>query len=356
MRGTRSIVVGSLALFAGVAPPLAAQQTLVLDNGDRLTGRLARIEGGAWIFHFGHADVPIPAARVASFDAPSRIGVRLADGSVAAATIATQGDSLVLTLDDGSIRRIHPTGLQAVGPAADLDSLIPVEIGLFSPLLRFWRASGSLGFSDKSGNSRARGISTSLEIQRRTPKDRLRLTAGLNREQSRDASGEFEPTVSNYHAALRADIYFTRRLFTFAESRQERDTFQDIALRSNYGGGAGVQLIATPGTDLRVSTSGGARFERFVSDGTETVAVLNTSADLQQELGPATLAWGVSWSPNVEDLDDYQIRSQATLTTTVYKGLGLRLGVLNEFDSRPRPGVDKHDMLITTTIAFSIGR
>ncbi len=83
--------------------------------------------------------------------------------------------------------------------------------------------------------------------------------------------------------------------------------------------------------------------------------MLNLGSDLRQKLGPATVAWKVSWAPNVEDLGDYRFRSRATLTTTVYRGLGFRVGLLNEYNSNPRPGVESHDMLLTTTLAYSVG-
>lgn len=351
-----SLVSCTVALSCLLAPaPLRSQQTLVLDNGDRMTGDLVRIEGNVWVFRLPFAEARVPATRVRGFTSRRPIGIRLGDGSVFAATVAPGDEGLSLALADGFVRQIAATEIEAVGDPDDLTKLTRVPIGFFTPIHRFWSASGSLGFSDKSGNSRARGISTSIEIQRRTSKDRIRLTAGLNREQSRSASGEFEPTVSKYFAGLRADMYATERIFGFVETRQDRDTFQDISLRSSYNGGVGVQVLSTATTDFRLSASAGARIERFFSNGSETAAVLKTGAETRRKLGTAIADWQLSVVSNVEDFGDYQLRSEASLTATVYKGIGFRLGVLNELDSRPRPGVEKHDMLVTTTVAYSIG-
>lgn len=347
-----------LAAALALAPHGAAaqDQTLQLANGDRLTGRLVRIADGAWIFRFGGAELRFAAGRVAAFTAQQQIGVRLVDGTIAAVTVAPVGGSQVqLTFEDGATRQVAPGDIEAVGDPANLRALEPIAIGLFTPFLRFWRAAGSLGFSDKSGNSRARGLSASVEVARRTRRDRLRFTLGLTREQSQAADGQFETTVSKYYGTARADLYLTARLFTFAETRQERDTFQDINLRSVYNAGFGVQLVSTEVTDVRFSASGGARAEHFTSGGSETVAVLNAGAGFGQRFGPAKFAWDLTWLPNVADFEDYQLRSDASLTTTLYKGLGVRLGLLNEFDSRPRPGVKRHDMLLTTTLTYSIG-
>lgn len=338
-----------------ISPQVSAQQTVELANGDRLSGRLRRIENGTWVFRFQGADVSFAGDSVTAFTAPAPIGVRLADGTIAAVTIEPVGQQLLLEFEDDTRRRIPPTALLAVGRPDDLEALRPLEIGLFTPFFEFWRASGSLGLSDKRGNSRARGVSTSLEVGRRSPKDRIRLVAGFTREQSPNAEGELESTVSKSYAGLRSDVFFTRRFFVFAETRQERDTFQDIALRSTYNGGLGLQVVATERTDFSISASGGVRVEQFVADGSETAAVLKPAFALRQHVGPVTLDWELGADSNVEQLRDSQFRSQVTFTTQVYKGLGFRVGILNEFDNVPRPGVEKHDMLVTTTLAYSIG-
>lgn len=356
MMGLRASLGGACLLLTTLAGDLSAQHTLALDNGDRLTGRLIRIDGTTWVFNFGLGEAKVPAGRVAALTTADPIGVRLADGTIAAATIRPENGELVLTLADGTVRRMAPGALMAVGTPTDLEALRPVDIGFFRPIGMFWGGTASAGISDKSGNSRSRGISADLEIRRVSPRDRLTFNAGINRESRLNpATDDLEVAVNKYYGSLRADLYFGPTFFAFAETQQERDTFQDIDLRSTYNGGFGVQAVKADRTDLRFSASGGARIEDFVANGSETAAVMNLGTDLRQKLGPATVAWKASWAPNVEDLGDYRIRSSASLTTTVYRGLGFRVGLLNEYNSNPRPGIEKHDMLLTTTLAYSVG-
>ena len=70
---------------------------------------------------------------------------------------------------------------------------------------------------------------------------------------------------------------------------------------------------------------------------------------------PATVSWTVQYGPSVEQFADFRVRSNASLSTTILAGLGFRIGVLNEYNNRPQPGVEKHDMLITTALTYSIG-
>jgi len=352
---TKISLLGTCALLVSTIAPAWAQQTLQLDNGDRLSGTLAKIDGATWVFTSTVGEVKVPAARVTSFVAPEPIGVRLSDGTIAAVTIGTQNGRLLITRDDGTTIDAAPADLAAVGSATELEDLRAIEIGFFSPINMFWGATGALGFSNKSGNSRSRGTSVDLEIRRVSPKDRLTLNAGINRELRPNDQGDLQLAVSKYYGALRADMYVSPRLFAFAETQQERDTFQLLDLRSSYVAGLGVQAVTTPTTDLRFSLSGGARIENFVGPTTESAAVGSFGTDLRQKLGPATLAWKASWAPNVEDLGNYRLRSTASVTTTLIKGLGFRIGLLNEYNSDPQPGIEKHDWMVTTTLAYSVG-
>jgi putative salt-induced outer membrane protein YdiY len=334
----------------------AAQQTLSRRNGDRLSGSLVTVDDGTWVFKYGGADVSIPATDIAGFDAAGPIGVRLVDGTIAAVSIATVGGQLRLTDPDGTVRSVAATDVAAVGDPTALEALVPVHIGYFTPIDRFWGATASVGFSDKSGNSRSRGLGAAVEFGRTSPKDRLMFKAGLAREQAPDTAGAFQTTVAKYFGSVRIDVFFSKRLFAFGFTGHERDQFQDIDLRSNYKAGFGYQVIATPLTDLRFSASGGVRYENFTADGSTSTPIMALGATWLQKLGPVAFAWDVDWAPSVEDFADYRFVSEASLTTAIYKGLGFRLASRNEFNNNPRPGIEKHDMLLTTTLTYTVGR
>lgn len=343
-------------LAVGLAGVLRGQQTVCLENGDRLSGRLERIEAGTWTFIHSGGEVKIPAATIAEFSAPSPIGVRLADGSIFAATVTTTGGALRLSGTNGIGRTVTPGDIVAIGDPANLTGLEPVHIGYFSPFGMFWGATASLGFSDKSGNSRSRGLSLALEAGRKSPKDRLTFKVGLAREEARLQGDEFETTVEKYFGSLRLDVFFGPTFFLFGVTRQERDRFQDIDLRSNYQAGLGYQIIATDLTDLRWFASGGVRVENFTTGGSQSTGVVAAGVGFRQALGPVVLNWTGDWSPSVESFRDYRFMSDASLTTTIYKGLGFRVGLRNEVNNKPRPGIQKHDMLWTTTLTYSIGQ
>ncbi len=353
----RRVVLLTFALGLTTLPiPAHGQHTLTLENGDRLTGALVAIAGGVWKFRFGGNEAEFPVSLVAAIQTDDPIGVRLADGTVVATTINAGPAGLQMVTADGTTQTVPPSALEAVGAPNNLAALVPVPIGFFRPIGRFWSANTAVGFSDKSGNSRARGISGTFELARRSPKDRLTLTAGFNREQSEVAESGFETTVSKYYAQLQVDVFLNARIFVFTSTRQERDRFQDISLRSTYNVGLGYQAVTTDATDLRFSLSGGARRESFISGGAETAGVAALGSAFRQTVGPAILAWQIDVTPNVQEFSDFRLVSDASITAPLYKGIGVRFGILNEHNSQPQPGIKKHDLLVTTRLSYTIGQ
>ena len=346
-----------VALMGTTSGTLIAQQTVRLNNGDRLTGNLKRIDegGGQWVFTYNGQDVTLDAADVAGFVSDTPIGVRLLDGAIGATPVSEVPGGLRLVLP-GGVRTVAATQIAAVGDPTDLEALAPLRVGFLTPLARFWMANAAFGFSDKSGNSRARGLSATLDVERRTPKDRITIGFGMNREESRSASNIFETTVSKYYGTLRLDVFAGARVFFFAATRQERDRFQDLALRSTYTGGLGYQIVTGSETDLSFSVAGGARRENFISAGSETAAVAALGSKLRHDFGPAVLLWRVDFSPELAGPEDFRFVSDASVTAPLFAGIGFRVGVLHEYDSRPQPGIEKNDLLLTTRLSYTIGQ
>lgn len=352
-------VLGVLALFAQAsATAAAAQQTLVLADGDQVTGTLQRIEGGTWFFEFRGQEVGVAAEDIASFTAPEPMGFRLSDNSVVAASVAPAAGGLALTLADGSTRTVAPGDFEAAGDPADLEALQEVQLGYFTPFPRFWALSASLGATTKGGNSETSSFNVRFDIDRTTSRDRLALGFLLTEERNRVAEGEgTELTAQKYIGNIRAEIFPWTKVFLFGENRYTRDRFADIDLRVNFNLGSGLQLLSTDKSDLRAALGLGARHEDFTSDTpSATVATGNANAQWIQKFGGFTFDWAVDFTPALEDFADYQILSDTNLTATLIAGLGFRVGLLLQYDNTPTPGTESTDTTLTTSLAYTLGR
>ena len=332
-----------------------------MTNGDRMSGRLVSIAGGTWTFRHAGGDLKIGAADVVSYHSADRIGVRLADGTIAAGRITMTDGVMRLTSDDGASRTLVATDLEAVGSAEDLAALRPVRVGFLSPLHRFWRADLAAGFASKTGNSRARGFNGDVKVERKTAWDRLAFNVGAAAEWAGtpdDLEGDLLKVVEKYYGAARLDVFASPALFFFGETLQEIDRFQALDLRSNYVAGLGVQVIATAPTDLRFDLSGGLRVEDFTpaaGDTTIRTPIASAGSQLRQRLGPMVLDWTLRWTPAVEELKDYRFLSSAAVTTTLFRGVGFRIGSRNEVNNNPPAGIEQHDWRLSFSLTYTIG-
>jgi putative salt-induced outer membrane protein YdiY len=361
MRMALGVVV--LAALGSLLPRTARAQddVLVLRNGDRVTGTLVSVVAGTWTFRHAGGDLELPADQVAEFTSGAAIGVRLADGTIAAGRLTSDRGTLRFTAADGTSRTITPADVAAVGSPDDLAALRPVAIGFLSPFGKFWAAGIGAGFANKSGNSRSRGFNGDLSVERATAKDRLAFAVGGATQWSSNPANPdsaLVKTVEKFYGSGRLDVFVSSTVFLFAGTQQEIDKFQGLDLRSSYGAGAGYQIIASDPTDLRFDLSAGVRVEDFTpaaGDTTASVPIASAGAQLRQQLGPMAFDWNLRWTPAVEDVEDYRLLSSAGLSTSLFKGVGFRIGSRNEFNNKPPAGIDKHDWLLTFNLTYSIG-
>ena len=230
-----------------------------------MSGSLSAINGSTWVFGYRGADVEVSVDDIVSFGAPDPIGLRLSDGSIVAASVATAQGTLTLTLADGSTRTAAPRDLAAVGDPADLEALVPVELGYFTPFGRFWGVNTTLGASLKDGNSNTSSFNFRFDLARETARDRLAFSLLMTQEQNpSDLTGEREKTAEKFIGDVRADIFPWTKTFFFVQNRYTRDVFKEIDLRVNLNLGTGYRFVRTDNTDLQMALGVGGRYEDYV--------------------------------------------------------------------------------------------
>lgn len=349
IRGCFAVVFALALTSVGHA---AAQQTLILTNGDRVTGHVDKIDGTIWVVKYLDGEIKVPAGQIQTFSTSVPLGVRLTSGTIGVLDTAR----MEVRMENGSAVAVAPADIAAVGPANNPAALRLIRIGLYSPIRKFWVLVAGFGFSDLSGNSRARSTSGNIEFERRTKKDRLNFQGAMHRESSQSPGGAFAQTVGKYFAAARTDITVSGALFVFGETRNERDRFQDLRLRSIYDAGLGLQVVSNKSTDLRFSGGGGYRKENYYTALSTSSAIIVAGGILKQRVGPMRFAWQVDWNPRADMISDYHLRSDASLTATTFKGLGLRVAMLDEYSSRPVLGLKKHDRLLAAVLSYAVGK
>ena len=346
------VLTTTLALFAlivfGVGSRLHAQFVSDLEKSDSL-----RLRNGDWVV----GDLRDMALGIVEYktDAMSTIYVKWSRVLTAITEKRFQ-----IYLDDG--RRYYGS-LQAGGTLgrvvirADRDTLevaMPSVVELKRIKATFWsRLDGGLDFGFDFTQQNAK-IDFSLRSDTRYLFNRNRLNLLLN--------GTFtgQDSVSNITRGT-ARLSYVRELaglwiLAFAVSAEQNSQLS-LDIRGAIGGGPGRFLIANNRMELGSFVAIGYNRERFTGEEARNTVPLGLITDFKlfDWTGLSTdLSSRLSIQPVLNDRGRWRISFAAALTQEIVSDLYLRIGVVEEYDSRP-PSADanKNDFSITTSLGWT---
>lgn len=145
-----------------------------------------------------------------------------------------------------------------------------------------------------------------------------------------------------------------RRLYSYGLGGAGYDDIRQIEMEYLFGAGMGYRFLDRPG--LVLSGELGSQYQSFSFSNAserETMAA-RIGENLTTKFGNnVTLTQRLGFTPGFEDFSDYQIRFGLTLSMPLFKPLTLNLNIIDEFDSKPAPGVSRNDLQVSTTIGLN---
>lgn len=333
-------VLRAFVATIGLALAGAAQSdTIVLSNGDRLTGKVSRLRGGKLEFETVHAGTLfIDAGSLVSVETEQPVTVILKDQSRVIGRLVGGDGSLRVAPSDGSPPRDVPTQRVAV--------LLPQVLTKDD-----WRFTGriGLGVSDAAGNTEIRRIGTDDEVIAHRGRDRWAL--GLQANQSTENGDEAE---ANATVALKYDRFVSERWYALAGSSAEHDRRKGVRLRVTLGAGAGLQWIDTAATRLALE----AGLDRVRTDYFRVEDDLSWAMQVALRLThwvvPDQLQVFLTAQTfvNLGDVRRTFYRSQSGLRLPLSRGLMLSALLDVDWDGDPPPGRHSLDRTISFTLGY----
>jgi putative salt-induced outer membrane protein YdiY len=229
-------------LAALAATPCLAD-TVSLDNGDRLTGNIVRLESGKLVLNTKYAgDIKIDLGRIRNLQSDGPMTVVLGNEQRLYGRLTGDGAEITIQPTDRGQVQQEPTG--------KITEIFP---GIVTG--REWKRTGriNIGWSDTSGNTDVSRLHGDAELV--AQQGRNRYTVGLAVNYATDHSVE---TESNGLAYAKYDRFYSKKGYAYANTSFEHDKFRDIYLRTTLGLGAGYQAIASSRTNL--SLEGGLEY------------------------------------------------------------------------------------------------
>jgi putative salt-induced outer membrane protein YdiY len=313
--------------------------TVALAGGDRVTGTLQYdAQGGQRLTGTTFGDVTIE---------PSRIIAMWPAGAAAPATATGDGASAPAVQQ---MRAEHQAELEATRQHYETEMASLREDALrYTPK---WTARLELGLDGQTGNSEEVTFDGRLQAKRETQVDRFTLFI-----EGHFARNNGVRNTNEVVGGARYEVDISQRAFAYVSTRHEFDEFENLDLRSNVTAGLGYFFIQQPDQTLKGRVGVGYQHESFDTGLAEDQGILEVGVEYEKQFAPWLLfTHETTYYPALDGLDDYRLVSETAGEVPIADSDAwkLRLGMRNEYDAMPQPGVDSLDTYYFLNIVYHL--
>ncbi|MGA8144562.1 MAG: DUF481 domain-containing protein [Candidatus Acidiferrales bacterium] len=336
----------------------ARADTLVLKNGDHLTGTIVSSDGKEVTFKTDFAgEIKVQWAAVKEVNSDKALYVITPDKKTVSGNVTTEGTALVVhTSNAGAL----PVAFADVTTIRSQDTQTAYEKSLHPGILETWKGGANIGFALARGNSETTNLTTGFTADRKTLKDELTLYF-TSLYSSNDLPGG-GTTANSIVAGARFDHNLTKRIFAFGAGDYTHDGLQGLNLRSIYSVGLGYHLISTPTTTFDLL--GGVNYTRESYSGLTSndtagidrnLAGVTTGESFMHKFGKLTVVTEQFYFyPDLSNTGEYRFALDAASVTKINKRLGLQLSLSDRYVSNPPiVGTKSNDVIFSTGINFA---
>jgi putative salt-induced outer membrane protein YdiY len=316
-----------IALASALAAAPALGDTVILKNGDKLTGKVGTVAGGTMEFTspaFGKVTINMADVESFTLDAPAE--ARMADRGPRQQV--TGGDTDSFTTAAGQV------------PAAN--------VKILNPPSEVWSGSIVAGLQIARGNTNTLDASVDIAAQLRRDNEEINDRITLMGEYNFSTSGrgdESTTTSDNWAAAAKYDRFFNEKLYGYANIGVEHDRIALLNYRLTPGVGLGYQWIEQP--DMNFNTEAGVTYvyEDYENTGEEDSVALRLAYHYDNKLADNLLLFhNLEYLPAFDDPGDFILRTDIGLRALFTERFFGEFKFEWQHDSTPADGTLKNDL------------
>ena len=311
-----------MMLLAG----LAQADVLVLENGDRLTGKVESLVGGTLTFVSDLAGkVKIDAKKVKNIETAEPVKLVLPDGSTV--RVVMKG------IENGT--------LQLEGKDIDVSWLNLVAINPPQPKApnTNWTGSVSSSFGVSKSERDAQNLDVSFDAKKKEDRTGWQTRGNYAFARQTNGDGELQTTRDAWYLRGQYDYFVKDKLFHYANLRFDHDAVNSLDLRTVAGLGAGYTLVYTPKTNYRIELGGSWVDEHYAgSEDSQTFGVQLGSGLTLKVNGMLSLNHDLTYISDPTNLDDYLLVSDLGLRSDFSKSMFSEFRFSFNYDATPRAG------------------
>ncbi|MGH9688301.1 MAG: DUF481 domain-containing protein [Candidatus Acidiferrales bacterium] len=351
------IVLAGLIFVTAFA---AAADSIVLQNGDHLTGTFVSADGKTVAIKTPYeGQISVKWSDVTQITTADAVYVTSTSKTTVNGTMSKMGDALVVHTSTGDVNvpLAQVTAVRSAGEEAKY------QASLHPPFTRNWLGDAALGLTLARGNSDTTNLTTSLALTRKTLNDLIGLSESSVYSTSTPASTVTADAILGgalYHRDL------TSKLFVFVSANFVHDQLQGLDLRQIYSAGLGWNVINNPDTTFDVE--GGLNYTRESYSGTATLSpglsinrnliAVTTGEDFTHKFSKLTsMDEHFFFYPNLSDAGQYRFTLIADANTRLASWLSWQVSFNDLYVSNPPiPGTKTNDLILSTGLAVTFHR
>lgn len=357
----RYIKVGSCAAIVGVAvsalSSVAAADVLYTSDGSRLVGKIEQISNGKVIFIskiVGRLEIDM--TNVTGFSTDTKINVQFDSGDRLVGTVEMASEDaepvMHTALGDLPLARENITSLWPVGAESPEILAIRAEAeAVRVAMIPQWSFTLEAGGSATEGNTDTMNARGRLDVRRKTSSDLLHLYLAAKYSEQNDSRTENEYRGGVWYESATSD-----RAFWYTRVELEFDEFENLDLRSTAAAGGGRYWLKSDLRELKTSLGIGYRHESFNNGLTRNDATIDLGLAVRLEVAPwLRFTHETKYSPDFEDFDNYRVDADTALLFPMIKDAwALKVGMRNEYNSRPQRRIDRLDNTFYANIVLEL--
>jgi putative salt-induced outer membrane protein YdiY len=347
----RNVKVGLSLLFVLCCSSLFADQ-VVMKNGDRLTGKIAKSDDKSLVIKTefaGEVTVDWSAIQDVKTEQPLHVGLK--DGKTVVGPVSTvDGKIEVSTKNAGNVEAPK----ESIVVMRSEPEQLAWEKRQHPGLLQGWEGGVNIGFGLTAGNSETTNLALAFNGVRTGLHDKLTLYAGSVYSKNDLAPAATQVTANTNRGGARYDRDVNRRLFGFGNADFATDALQDLNLRQVYGGGLGFHAIKNDNTTLDLL--GGIAYTR--ENYTQlapaprlihSFVAAQIGDEFMHKLAKSTvITQRAYFFPDLQNSGEYRATFDFGTVTKINKWMGWQNTFGDVYVTNPPTGKKKNDVVFTT--------
>lgn len=303
-------------------------------NGASIVGKVAKIDGGSVVVETDYAGtITIKQSEVTGIVTDAPVAVRLASGTRIDGKVSGSAGALQVVGADGTIT----TSVDKVAASWSAGGKDPQ----IASLERNWAYETSVDIAGKSGNKSQLGTAAQVRATLTGPTDKLVFYTGYDRQVT-----DGTKSADQFRAGVDYSSNFSGGNSWYVRNEGGFDRIKDIQFYDVAAAGFGYDFIKAPKQTLTGRLGFSFRNENYKSPLTADVnaAGLDVGFSHSLQLTDSSVINRLTFVPSFNDFSNYRATHESFYEMPfINPAWKLRVGVSNDYNSKPGKGVDKMD-------------